>query len=119
MLNFWTAQYRYAGPYRLDITVKGQDPVGRIFAPTWDMVMQHKATKDDNSYIQEYHKMMVTSYQQNRLVWETILNKDYLVLVCFCPADAFCHRHLLRHYLVELGAVYNGELTSQQKPILK
>lgn len=37
-MDIWTAQYQYPGPHRLDITVKGQDPIGRLFAPTWDMV---------------------------------------------------------------------------------
>jgi len=43
-MQLWTAQYRYPGPHRLDITVKGRDPIGKMFAPTWDMVKQYKAT---------------------------------------------------------------------------
>jgi len=37
MLTVYTAQYRYSGLDRLDITVKGQDPFGRVFAlhGTW------------------------------------------------------------------------------------
>ena len=38
----YTAQYRYSGLHRLDITVKGKDQVGRVFAPSWDMVIKHE-----------------------------------------------------------------------------
>ena len=30
----YTARYRYSGNDRFDITVKGKDPIGRIFAPS-------------------------------------------------------------------------------------
>ena len=38
----YTAQYRYPGMDRLDITVKGQDRFGKFFAPTWNMVSGFK-----------------------------------------------------------------------------
>jgi hypothetical protein len=38
----YTARYRYSGNDRLDITVKGKDPIGRIFAPSRKMVMGSK-----------------------------------------------------------------------------
>lgn len=41
-MKLYTAQYSYSQNDRLDITVKGKDPVGRVFAPTWKMVMQSK-----------------------------------------------------------------------------
>ena len=44
-LKFYTAQYRYKGEDRMDITVKGQDPIGKMFAPTWAMVMGLKDGK--------------------------------------------------------------------------
>ncbi len=38
-------EHRYAQNDRLDNTVQGNDPVGRIFAPTWKMVMESKEGK--------------------------------------------------------------------------
>ena len=42
MTDVYTAWIRYNGPDRLDITVQGKDPVGGVFAPTWDMVRDYK-----------------------------------------------------------------------------
>lgn len=111
MLKFWTAQYRYPGPNRLDITVKGNHRIGKIFAPTWDMVMEYKRTKDEAVYTAKYHEMIVQSYANNRPIWDELLNTEYAVLTCFCIAGNFCHRQLLTHYLKQLGAVYEGEIT--------
>ncbi len=109
-MKFWTAQYRYPGPYRLDITVKGKDTVGKIFAPTWHMVKQYKDTGNEESYIGVYHDMMTNSYQFNRRAWENVLARDSVVLVCFCAYGNFCHRHLLAQYLRQLGAENMGEI---------
>ena len=44
-LKIYTAMYSYSSSDRLDITVQGKDPIGKIFAPTWGMVMEYKAIK--------------------------------------------------------------------------
>ncbi len=111
MLKFWTAQYRYPGPYRLDITVKGKDPKGSYWAPTWDMVMDHKKTGNDQVYIDAYHKHIMYMVTQQPSCWEELLWEDKLVLVCFCPPNKFCHRFLLTDYLKQAGAEYVGEIT--------
>ena len=110
-MRLWTAQYRYSGPYRLDITVKGQDPAGKAFAPTWDLVMGYKRNKDDQAYIAGYHQLMLASYNNHRSIWEDILSRDQVVMVCFCKAFTFCHRYLMADYLQKLGAKYVGELS--------
>jgi ribA/ribD-fused uncharacterized protein len=114
-MRLFTAQYRYSGPYRLDITVKGNDPIGKFFAPTWDMVMEHKKTKNDQAYIDKYHALMLNSYANHRDIWDDVLSRETVVIVCFCNPNAFCHRHLLRHYLVKLGAQYMGEIKDLSK----
>lgn len=101
-------------PDLLDITIRGQHPVGKHFAPTWKMVMDHKKKTfghmADTMYTVDYHTMMLASYYANYHVWQMILHKPRVVLMCFCPTGAFCHRHLLVEYLVKLGATYKGEL---------
>jgi hypothetical protein len=113
-MELWTAQYRYAGANRLDITVKGNDPIGKHFAPTWKMVMEHKNEHDDAKYIKAYHEKMLHSYKTRKNVWDELLKKEYIVLVCFCNSNAFCHRFLLADYLTQLGAHYHGEINLQK-----
>jgi len=111
-MEMWTAQYRYPGPHRLDITVKGQDPFGKLFAPTWDMVSTYmksgKTDGDKQNYIKKYHELIMGV--TNTEAWNKLLNMQYVVLVCFCPPGEFCHRHLLTYYLQKYGAKYNGEI---------
>ena len=109
-VKLYTAQYRYSGNDRLDITVKGKDPVGRIFAPTWKMVMGSKeGIISWTEYQEMYREMMQASYRQHRDIWNSILNRHEVTLVCFCKADSTCHRYLLADYLTKLGAEYMGE----------
>lgn len=108
MPEIYTAQYRYSGPDRLDITVKGQDPVGRIFAPTWEMVLGIKnAQIDSDTYTHLYHSMMMESWASNRPMWEGVEQRikevGRITLVCFCPAGKFCHRRLLAEIFSHLG----------------
>ena len=114
-LKIWTAQMNKTkgkGYPVLDITIKNKDKFGKIFAPTWKMVMDYKkGAITDEEYTSQYHTMMLTSYEIHRDLWEELLNKDEIVLMCFCRAGQFCHRHLLTNYLVTLGAEYMGELT--------
>lgn len=111
MLKFWTAQYRYPGPYRLDITVKGNDPFGRLFAPTWDMVKTYKNNPNkalaEQIYTRAYHQLILNNFSH----LDKLTRYQEIVLVCFCPSEDFCHRHLLAHYLIHLGAQYMGEIT--------
>lgn len=109
-MKVYTAQYRYAGDDRLDITIKGKDPIGKIFAPSWKMVMQSKEEKMTwDEYKHLYKIRMRKSYQGNRDVWEDILRRDEVTLVCFCPAESNCHRYLLAGYFTKFGANYMGE----------
>lgn len=110
----YTAQYRYSGQDRLDITVKGNDPAGRVFAPTWDMVSRYKKRMlTDGEYADMYYALLVERYQTHgeevlRLV-EMVKDSD-ITLVCFCPSGSFCHRHLLVKFLQYNWATeYGGE----------
>jgi len=92
----------------LDITVKSGD---KAFAPTWGMVMKHKqGIITDDEYTSLYTDMMRNSYQKNRHRWDELLSLDEVILACYCKADSFCHRYLLRDMLVKCGAEYIGEI---------
>lgn len=117
-MDIYTAQYRYAGTDRLDITVKGQDPIGKLFAPTWPMVMGLKnGSMTEEQYTQMYHRklndLFTTSLWQDLInpLWQDLIKVGRVTLVCFCPPNAFCHRVLLAQYLQGMNwGVYRAEL---------
>ncbi len=111
-MQVYTSQYSYKGPDRLDITVKTGN---KAFAPTWKMVMQSKkGIMSKEEYTKNYMELMRKSYLENMEEWEKLLNRDKAVLVCFCPAGAFCHRLILAKMLEKLGAEYMGEIEVQR-----
>ena len=113
--EIYTAPYNYNGGDRLDITVKGQDDLGKIFAPTWEMVNGLKnKTITETQYENLYHQRMTQSLRVNGFWWfDTLLKRKQITLVCFCPSGHFCHRYLLSRILVEwfwqLGVKNKGE----------
>jgi len=112
MLRFYTSKYQYQGPSRLDVTVKGQDSLGKHFAPTWEMLGAWKSGAiSSREYTARYYELMRERYRNDRGPWDELLNKDEAVLVCFeAPEDGFCHRYVLANILERLGAMYCGEL---------
>lgn len=98
--TLYTAQYRYAGRDRFDITVKGQDGMGKHFAPTWNMVSDHKnGVITDQQYIDQYIPIL-KSIPVHVLDW--FLSSPERTLVCFCKETAFCHRNILVNYLIQI-----------------
>ena len=112
MLKVFTSIYSYNGSNRLDITVKGNDPTGKLFAPTWDLVTKWKKHEiDKKGYISEYYKLMRKRYLLKKDEWKNLLDKKIVVLVCFeKPEEGFCHRFILAGILQKLRAEYCGEL---------
>jgi len=113
-LNIYTSQLRYSGNDRLDITAKGQDPIGKHFAPTWEMVKSIKSgTISQELYTLAYVGILSTSLGLNSQVWQQVqsMYPNRITLVCFCPIGAFCHRVLLANAFqgMELGE-YKGEI---------
>ena len=77
------------------------------------MVMGTKEGKITwGEYKQMYKELMRSSYLQNREIWEEILSRNEITLVCFCKYGSSCHRYLLAEYLSKLGADYMGERTA-------
>jgi len=110
----YTAQYRYSGRDRLDITVKGNDPAGKLYAPTWAMVKGVKdGTLPESWYEETYYKLLIERWHTHgeemaRLV-DMVKDRD-ITVVCFCPANTFCHRHLMVSFFKHNWQVkYGGE----------
>jgi hypothetical protein len=104
-MDIYTAQYRYSGADRLDITVKGQDPLGRIFAPTWDMVMGvKKGHITENDYAMAYIPILLKAIRNEDVVKQIKERyKNGITLVCYCPSGHFCHRILSARGLSAAG----------------
>jgi len=115
-MNIYTAQYRYGGEDRLDITVKGNTPPGNVLAPDWAMVKGLQAgTMTQWDYtIAYYSKLVLRMYRagdaEQKALDEILTDRQQLTLVCFCPAGQFCHRVLAARMLEEMGyGKYLGE----------
>ena len=116
-----TSRIWLADPDGLDISIQGKDPFGKLFAPTWKMVMDYK--KDNHGhmsrdvYTAEYHDKMYALYEERPEVWLELLNRARVVLKCYCRSGDLCHRLLLVEYLRKVAAHhgisfrYDGELT--------
>lgn len=108
MLKVFTSRISYRGEARWDITVKTGS---KLFAPSWKIVMAYKNGKiTEQEYAAAYYEMMEASYKNHPSEWAALLAKEKIVLCCYCPAGAFCHRLLLAKILVKLGAKYEGEI---------
>lgn len=111
MVEIYTAQYKYSGNDRLDITVKGNHSVGKVFAPTWPMVL---GVKNGDITVEQYDAMyqgiLVDSLRNYRMTWEHIATWPTVTFVCFCRAGSHCHRYALADAFQSLGyGVYRGE----------
>jgi uncharacterized protein YeaO (DUF488 family) len=114
-MDIYTSQLKYSGGDRFDITVKGQDPIGKHFAPTWEMVKSIKnGTISQELYTLAYTGILSKSLATNPQVWQQIQNTYYqkrITLVCFCPPGTFCHRLILAGALQGMGwGEYKGEI---------
>ena len=105
----------------LDTTVKSGDPT---FAPSWDIVMRHKAgTLTDQGYMDVYKLMMRGSYYDNTQRWQEVIHMPSVAIMCYCPACTqekyvFCHRLVLVSMFEKICQLhgrafhYAGEVTS-------
>ena len=82
-----------------DITVKSNKTP---FSPTWDMVWGVKqGTMTEAQYTELYREMMLNLMKRNPEVWDNFKNQSDWVLGCYCKPDQFCHRHLLKDYIIK------------------
>jgi uncharacterized protein YeaO (DUF488 family) len=112
----YTSHYRYYGADRVDITVKGQDPMFKGLAPTWDMVRAIKGGyMTHDAYARQYYRLVNDRVRQGdhalAYLHQTFMTHGRFTLVCFCPPGAFCHRVLLAQWLSrDWGIPYAGEI---------
>lgn len=126
----------YRGPSALDVTVRSAPPEGQPFAPSAPLFREAKhrlalaaelEVEDGDAttvaaaelarseawawYAERYHAEMRASMVQHRAAWEAVLARPMVVLICYCPARARCHRGLLASLLARAGAKIGRRVT--------
>lgn len=118
MIDVWTARISYSGRDRLDVSRKGNDPVGVLFAPSWTLVHpfleQRRAgfaltEAGWQRYVDDYTAEMRASYRAHRTIWDEVLARESVTLACFCTDATKCHRTVLASLFRSLGANVCGE----------
>jgi uncharacterized protein YeaO (DUF488 family) len=108
----YTSQFNYNGEYkRLDITAASKDPIGSIFAPNWDLVLKYKQGQStQEQYIYGYNQIINNQFINNKQIFDQVANiifKSNIVFVCYCPANAFCHRLILKDMFINSNRYKN------------
>lgn len=132
-MNVYTARIDSRDPDRLDVTrLSGKD--GAFLAPSWAILRPAIAARREaqawvkagnegvgvsiecaawDVYEPAYLAEMRTSYVRHRARWDALLQRERVVLLCFCPMRIHCHRGLLaERILPALGAIDCGEIAS-------
>jgi len=99
MGTVYTSRIGYRGQSGLDITVKSAKGLGKILAPTWALVGGYKCWQDyapltDQQYTTLYLDLLRARYRVNAQAFIEIIQREHVVLLCYCHTGAFCHRHL-------------------------
>jgi hypothetical protein len=106
MASIYTGRIGNHYVHALNITVKSGSGLGKLFAPSWEMVCGHKAANGDRRFIGKfpllndaeythaYLELLRERYRQEADLFARIFEQDY-VLCCYCPSGKFCHRLIL------------------------
>jgi uncharacterized protein YeaO (DUF488 family) len=115
-LEVWSARISTRDKDRFDITRKSGN---HAFAPSWgtlrpiielNQAKLEVSERDWRIYAKAYLDEMSRSYKLNRTAWTALLDRERVVLTCYCTNPARCHRTILGKILNRLGATYFGEL---------
>jgi len=124
-----TARIGYAGADGFNVTRDSGDADGVLFAPSWSILRPALAARmraiscgrdyahDAQvildaawaAYVPAYLAEMRASYRTHRAVWDRVLARPRVVLVCYCVEAERCHRTVLAGILGKLGADVRGE----------
>lgn len=86
----------------LDVTVASAVGLGKLFAPTWEMVRGAKSGEMPiASYAERYRDVYLAALASGavRRLFELTARCEELILLCYCPDGRFCHTLLLKSWL--------------------
>jgi uncharacterized protein YeaO (DUF488 family) len=102
----------------LDVTRGTGQGLGLTFAPSarlflWIKEEAYRGRLRDawSTFEQKYRTEMTLSREIHPQDWTSLLDRRSVTILCYCDgAGVMCHRSILAKILVELGAVYDGEI---------
>lgn len=115
MLKIYTSRITYSGPDKLDTTIKSASTdIGKLFAPTWEMVTGVKAYYGDNrwpkvkpisgeEYGQCYYQLLRDRYRKHTALFLNLIQQERVVLCCYCTEPEACHRSLAADILLKIA----------------
>lgn len=112
-MGLYTAQFRYQGPDKIDVTIKSRDQIGMMFAPpSWEIINDVKRAALTNNpdiilaaerrYIHAYNTTLDTRRSQAPDSFDSfalLCRGHNYTLCCFCGPTYFCHRHLGAYWM--------------------
>ena len=103
-----TSRVGYPGPSGLDITVKSATGPGQVLAPTWALVGGYKNWQGyvpltEQQYTETYLDLLRVRYRANEQAFIEIIQREHVVLLCYCRAGVFCHRYLALEVLEKIA----------------
>ncbi len=104
-----TGQINHISRPYLDITVKSGQGLGRLLAPTWDMVMGIKrGTLSQADYTESYLHLLRTRYRDDKAGFIQLLTpaNGELNIACYCGPYSFCHRYIAVEVLQKIGQAH-------------
>lgn len=121
MCIVYTSRIAYCGLDRLDTTVKLGKGLGKLLAPTWELVggIKHHETAGHDTrwvkyasitreqYIEGYYELMRTRYKTYPEAFVELIQGGRWVICCYCAAGEFCHRHLIVDILERIAQSKN------------
>ena len=122
MLTISTSRIAYRGSDRIDCTIKTASTIeGKLFAPTWDMVMGVKKFHGDTrfpnvqpisseEYDQRYYALLRDRYAKNKQVFIDLIHHESVVFCCYCSDPEHCHRRLSVDILSKIAAHHGIEV---------
>ena len=119
MSIIFTGRVGYPDADGLDITIKSATDSGIVLAPTWAMVggvkrWQGYEPLTPQQYVDRYYQLLCTRFRANRQPFLELIRRERLVLLCYCRAGAFCHRHFAVDILEKIACtVYTRPTRSE------
>jgi len=90
------------GTVVLDVTAKFGVGIGKLFAPTWQMVMGVKSGEMSlAAYAARYRDIYLAARASGAVqrLFDLTRDCEELILLCFCSDGRFCHTLLLAAWL--------------------
>ena len=76
-------------------------------SPSSELLAKYKLGKIDD---EEFKKQYFNQLDNVEHLDSILTNLDNKVLLCYCAKESFCHRHILREYLLEKKQILSQEL---------